>query len=154
MRELRPNVWHLALTEGTTDDGKPIRRYHTIHGDENDAAAALRALAANVRHDLGDLRVRELLGRYVHANHPAPSPAFERDQITLHDIIEPAYGDRLAAHFTDADVGTALTRVYRQHGSDVTRAALGLTRDAYRWAHRQGWTDHDPTAGITLRTLR
>jgi hypothetical protein len=72
----------------------------------------------------------------------------------LHDIIEPAYGDRLAAHFTDADVGTALTRVYRHHGSDVTRAALGLTRDAYRWAHRQGWTDHDPTAGITLRTLR
>ena len=30
----------------------------------------------------------------------------------------------------------------------------GLTRDAYRWARLQGWTNLDPTAGLTLRTIR
>ena len=57
---------------------------------------------------LGELRARELIGRYIYAEHDPVSPAFERDQIVLRDIIEPAYGDDLATELTHDDVETAL----------------------------------------------
>jgi hypothetical protein len=150
LRELRLGVWQLAVT----GDGVSPSQYQTFYGDADDAAVALDALAANVRRDLGDLRVRELVSRYLYAEHDPSSSAFTRDQTVLRDIIEPAYGEHLAADLNDADVETALSRLYRNHGRDATRAALGLTRDGYRWARRHGWTDHEPTAGLTLRSLR
>lgn len=153
-RELRPGVWQLSVTEATTASGKPIRRYQTVYGDAADVADALEALAADVRHDLGDLRVRELIGRYLYANHDPASAAFDRDHAVLHQFIEPAYGDRPAASLDDIDIESALSRVYPDHGPDVTRRALGLTCDAYRWACHQRWTNLDPTRGLTLRTFR
>ena len=143
-------MWQLAVA----GDGPSTRRYRTFHGNADDAAIALDSLATDVRRDVGDLRVRELIGRYLYAEHDRSSPAFERDQRLLHDIVEPAYGDRLAVELIDVDIEAALTPVYGLHGPEITRLAFGLTRDAYRWARRQGWIDLDPTAGLTLRTIR
>jgi len=154
IRELRAGVWQVTVTEGSTSGGKPLRHYAAVHGDRHDAETALVAMAARIRHDLGDLRVRELLGRYLHANHDPTSPAFERERDALHRIIDPAFGEVLAVELTDGDIERALTPVYRQHGPDITRLALGLIRDAYRWARQQRWTDLDPAAGLTLRTIR
>jgi hypothetical protein len=155
MRELRPGVWQVVVTEGSTLEGRPIRRYGTISGNEQDAAAALSSLAALVeRDDLGDLRVRELIGRYLRANHDPASAALARDRAVLDDLVEPRVGDRLAAEMTADEVTNLAADVYRGEGPAQTRAALGLIRDAYRWARRQGWSHDDPTAGITLRTVR
>ena len=151
---MHAGVWQIAVTAGASSDSRPLRRCATVHGDRSDAETALAALAAGVRHDLGDLRVRELVGRYLRANHDRASPGFARDRDVLDTIIDPAFGEHLAVELTDADIEAALTPVYGLHGPEITRLALGLTRDAYRWARRQGWTDLDPTAGLTLRTIR
>ena len=153
IRELRAGVWQVAVTAGSTSAGNPIRRYATVHGDRDDAETALAEFAAGIRRDLGDLRVYELVGRYLRAN-DSGSPSFERDCDVLDGVIEPAFGEHLAVKLTDGDVERALAPVYRAHGPEVTRCALGLTRDAYCWAHVQGWTDLDPTAGLTLRSIR
>jgi hypothetical protein len=137
-----------------TDRFSGTRRYRTVYGDRQDGEAALVEFAAGVRRDLGDLRVRELIDRYLHANHEPGSPAFARDRDVLRDVLEPAIGDDLAADLTELDVETALTRVYRHQGSNLARVALGLIRDTYRWARQQHWTEQNPTADITLRALR
>ena len=123
-----------------------------MHGARGDAERAA-ALAASVRSDLGDLRVRELVGRLLEARAEDGERGLERDRRVSHEIIGPAVGDRLAADLSPADVERAFGPVYRTLGADQTRHALGLVRDAYRWAIKQHWRDEDPTTGITIRTL-
>jgi hypothetical protein len=153
-REVRAGVWQLAITEATTADGRPVRRFETIQGDETAADTALAELAGNVRRDLGDLRVRELIGRYLHANHQPASTPLERDLALLHTMIEPRLGDRLADTMTQTEFATALAAIYDRRGPKDARAVLGIVRDAYRWARQQQWTRRDPTAELTLRNLR
>ena len=153
-REIRPNVWQLAITEAIAADGQPIRRFETFHGDETAADAALDTLAGHVRHQLGDLRVRELIGRYLYINHDRGSVAFQRDLALLHDVIEPQLGDHLAETLTHAELLAGLHAVYRDSGPSPTSTMLGLTHDSYRWARQQDWTHRDPTAQLTLRTVR
>ena len=145
-------MWQLIVIEGSTSDGTAIRRYRTVHGDEQAAATELESLAAHVARDsLGDLRVRELLGRYLHANHDPHSPASDRDQAIVDQLVDHAIGDDLAAFVTVADITSIVRHAHRHGGVERARLTLGLIRDAYRWARRQGWTVHDPTAGVTFR---
>jgi hypothetical protein len=154
-REIRAGVWQLVVTEGATSDGTAIRRYRTIRGDEHAAATELESLDAHVARDsLGDLRVRELLGRYLHAHHDHHSPASDRDQTIVDHHIDPAIGDDLAAFVTEADITSIVNHAHQQGGTEQARLTLGVIRDAYRWAHHQRWTTHDPTAGVTLRAGR
>jgi hypothetical protein len=153
-REVRPGVWQLAITEATTAEGRPVRRFETVHGDESAANAALEELAGYIRRDLGDLRVRELVERYLYINHDRGSPPFDRDLRVLRNVIEPRIGDRLALTLTKAELTTALGDIYNERGAGDARTMLTLVRDSYRWARRQDWTNGDPTADLTLRTVR
>lgn len=153
VRQLRPGVWQVVVSDGTSPDGRARRRSVTVHGDRGDAERAATDLAARVRVDLGDLRVRELVGRLIEDRTRDGDRGVERDRQLLHDIIEPAIGDILAAELSGEDIERALRPVYRTLGADQTRLALGLVRDAYRWAIRQHWCGQDPTAGITIRSL-
>jgi hypothetical protein len=65
--------------------------------------------------------------------------------------IDPAIGDDLAAFVTAADITTIVKHAHQHGGTEQARLTLGLIRDAYRGAHRQRWTTHDPTADVTLR---
>jgi len=127
----------------------------TVSGDRAAAEQAVAALAAAVRRDLGDLRVRELVGRWLEFQPSTGGCAagVERDRRVLHDVIEPAVGDALAVDLSAEDVERSFRPVYHSLGADQTRLALGLVRDAYRWAFKERWCDADPTAGITIRTL-
>jgi hypothetical protein len=132
-----------------------MRRYRTVHGDERSAARELEALAAQVvRRDLGDLRVRELLDRYVHANHQRHSPAEKRDRQIVDELNQTGVGNDLAAFVTSSDVMAVLNSAHRHGGAAQARNTLGLIRDTYRWAKRQGWIARNPTRGVTLRTVR
>ena len=154
IREIRPGVWEVTITDGKQPDGRPRRRSTTVTGDRATAERAVATLAASVRRDLGDLRVRELVGRWLHEQRTSRHAAgFERDRCLLHEVIEPAMGDTLAADLSGEDVERALRPVYLALGADRTRDALGLVRDAYRWATQQRWCNENPTTGITIRTL-
>jgi hypothetical protein len=152
IRRVRPGAWEVevSLRKGL---GGRRRRTLTVHGDRGDAEQALAVLAASVRHDLGDLRVGELVGRLLEERAGDGGRGLARDRHVLREVIEPAVGQLLAADLSGADIEGAFIPAYRAHGTESTRLALGLVRDAYRWAMRQGWCDEDPTAGITLRTL-
>ena len=153
IRQLRAGVWEVTVNDGKTPDGRPRRRSKTVHGNRGDAEQAAVALAATVRRDLGDLRVRELVGRLLEERARDGERGLERNQRVLREIIEPAIGDLLARDLSAVDVVRAFTAVYRAVGSDPTRHALGLVRDAYRWAIRQRWCDENPITSITVRTL-
>lgn len=151
IRAVRPGVWEVVTSHGKTDDGRPRRRSLTIHGTRHDAETAAAALAATARHDLGDLRVRELIGR--HLEQRTHGTSLERDKRILHDIIEPALGDILAAELEPSSVDHHLRGIYRAVGTADTKLALSVLRSAYQWAMRQGWCKEDPTTDMTIRSI-
>lgn len=154
LRELRPGVWEVSIADGKQLGGRPRRRSATVTGNRADAERAIAGLAGAVRRELGDLRVRELVGRWLEFQRTGRhARGVERDRHSLHDVIEPAVGDTLAADLSPADVEHAFRTVYHSLGADQTRLALGLLRDAYQWAIQQRWSDTNPTASITIRTL-
>lgn len=65
MREVRPGVWRLTVSDGPGSDGHPRRRHRMVHGDEHDALEDLALLAETTNEPtrLADLRVRELVDR-------------------------------------------------------------------------------------------
>jgi len=147
LRELRPGVWEIAVSDR---HAHRRRRSATIHGTRQDAETALaRLVELVVRNDIGDLRVRELVGRYLEAAGPAPD-----DLALLHEVAEPALGTDLAALATSARIEQALEAAARG-GSPLPhlREALRLVRRSYRWAAQQGWCNTDPTADIDARWL-
>ena len=134
IRELHSGVWQLAITDTTVRR----RRYLTVEGNRNDAESALdRVRALLHRDDLGDLRVRELVGRYLEVTDPdarrASTP--DRDRLLLHDYIEPAIGDELAALVTSDEIrrgleaaahtGAPLARSSRRPPSRSRRLPMG-----------------------------
>lgn len=151
IRPVRPGVWEIVTAQGKTDDGRPRRRSLTIHGTRHDAETAAAALAATTRRELGDLRVRELIGRHLaQRGHDA---SLERDRRILYDLIDPSFGDVLAAELDPSVVDHHLRGIYHAVGSADTKFALSLLRSAYQWATRQRWCKKDPTAGITIRSI-
>lgn len=154
LRELHPGVWQIGNTDGKTIDGRPRRRYATVRGTRADAEQTLAELARASRQDLGDLRVRELVGRYLDELHEQDAPGLERDRRVLHDLIEPELGPELAGDLSPADAERAMRAVYIAEGAERARHALALLRDAYQWAKHQHWCDTNPIDDITVRTLR
>lgn len=158
LRQVRPDVWEVAVTDGKTPTGRPKRRFLTVHGSRRAAEAALTDLrAATTREDLGDLRVRELVGRYLET---VPDPrdgnhaGSRHDHRLLRDIIAPNLGDELAALATGPDIERALeAAVHDGVPLPDARDALRLVRRSYQWAKRRRWRHDDPTAEIDTRWL-
>jgi hypothetical protein len=146
MRELRPGVWQLTVSDGPGPDGTPRRRHLTVHGSEADAAERLAALAetARVPTSVGDLRVRELIDRYLFwLGDDEPDTTYLRE---LQDgVLEAAIGRQFAALVTVDDVDRALETV-RDAGATVAdvHAARDLIKEAYTWATRRHWFHQSP----------
>jgi hypothetical protein len=157
LREVRPDVWEVAVTDATTPAGRPRRRFLTVHGNRPAAERALADLvAATSRHDLGDLRIRELVGRYLEATptNRVGRGSKEHDQQLLCDVITPNLGNELAALATGDDIERAFEAAAANDipPSDV-RDAVRLLRRSYQWAKQQRWCCDDPTADIDTRWL-
>jgi hypothetical protein len=153
IRQVRPGVYEITVSDQTSPDGRPHRRWATVHGDRNAAEQELARLASARRRDLGDLRVRELVGRLLEERARDGERGVEHDWQVLHEVLGPALGDEPAAELSPIDVEHAMRPIYLSLGADATRRSLGLLRDAYRWAIRQHWCTDNPTDGITIRDL-
>jgi len=156
-REVRPGVWELAVSLGPGPDGRTRRRYRTILGGEADANQALADLAetAHGPSRLGDLRVRELIDRYLtwldDERAAAPLESHRRFADT---VIEPAYGRQFAALLDAADID-GLLRTAHQDGASRQELTeiLALLDQTYRWARARRWTTRNPTTGIRIRDI-
>lgn len=151
VQELRPHVWRIVVTDPSLN-GASRRRSLTVHGTRRDAEhARSRLVAATTRDHLGDLRVRELVARYLDwYGDPSDGP----DRRVLHDILDPALGARLAAILTPLEIEAALrTAIGPDLPAAAARDALRLLRRSYTWAAGRGWCRDDPTEAITWRDL-
>lgn len=158
IREVRPGVWEVAVSDGKTPTGRPKRRFLTVHGTRRAAEAAVTdLLAATSRGDLGDLRIRELVGRYLETapdGRDCDHRESRHDLRLLRGVITPNLGDELAALATGDDIERALEAAVHD-GTPLpdARDALRLLRRSYQWAKRRRWRDDDPTAEIDTRWL-
>lgn len=151
MREVRPGVWRITVSDGPGSDGRLRRRHQTVYGDENDALEALALLAetANEPTRLGDLRVRELIDRYLCWLAPGQDVARLRRLATTR--IEPAIGLEYAALLEGALIEQVMKRLPAEGASeDEIRATYRLLHDTYAWARRRRWTRVDPLRDLTL----
>ncbi len=156
-REVKPGVWELAVSLGTGPDGRSRRRYRTVNGSEDDADIALTDLAETTQGPtrLGDLRVRELLDRYLtwldDGSAIAPVESYRRIADT---VIESACGRDFAALLDTADIDVLLRTAYSRGASpQELKEILTLLADTYRWARGRQWTSRNPTADTRVRDI-
>lgn len=156
-REVRSGVWELAVSLGPGPSGRTRRRYRTVDGTEDDADQALADLAetAHGPSRLGDLRVRELIDRYLtwldDGTGTAPVGSYRK---IADEVVEPALGRQFAVLIDTADVDGLLRAAHqdgasRQELTDV----LALLAQAYRWARGRQWTTRNPTTDIRIRDI-
>lgn len=154
LREVHPGTWKLVVSDPPGQYGRTRRRYRSVHGTRRDAEQALRLLVESTESPirLGDLRVRELLDRYLEwldeTEAASALPLAEK-------LIEPHLG-RHHAVLLDADAVHDLLRRLHDEGVGMTQLAqvLALVAGSYRWARNQRWTDVDPTRDVGLRDIR
>jgi hypothetical protein len=142
MREIRPGVWRLTVSDGPGSDGQPRRRHRTVHGDEHDALEDLALLAETTNEPtrLGDLRVRELVDRYLCWRASDRNVARLRRLATAR--IEPVIGLEYATLVDGALIDGLLRRLRTEGaGDDEIRATYRLLYDTYAWARRRRWTN-------------
>jgi hypothetical protein len=156
-REVRPGVWELAVSLGPGPDGRTRRRYRTILGDEGDANQALADLAetAHGPSRLGDLRVRELIDRYlVWFDDGSAAAPLESHRRIADTVIEPACGRQFAVLLDTADIDGLLREAHQDGASrqELTEI-LALLAQTYRWARARRWTTRNPSAGIRIRDI-
>src|SRR5690349_15687391 len=156
LRQRRPEVWELRIALGPDlVSGRSLVRSVTVHGDRDDAHAALGRWAAQAETVRAGRRaapggaVADLLDRWVVAPHAwKPStvvgylsnvPALRRDPIGSRRAsqLTPPVLRALVAHWTAAGVSpsTIASRVR------CLRSALG-------WAYREGILDAPPLRGM------
>jgi hypothetical protein len=154
LREVRPGTWEITVTDGTSA-GRRRRRALTVHGNRGDAEAELdRVRTLLARDDLGDLRIRELVGRHLDDLDGSPARGRNRDRLLLAEILEPALGAEIAAIANPLHIERALEDIAADGTplSDI-RDALRLLRRSYQWANNRNLHDEDPTAPIDTRWL-
>lgn len=153
LREVKPGVWRLVVSDGPGQGGQARRRFRTVRGTRQDADEALQLFSETTTHPtrLGDLRVRELLDRYVDWLDEADAVPARRIADTL---VEPHIGREFAVLLDPGGVEELLRRL---HATGLARAelhgALYLLKGAYRWARSQRWTSVDPTTDVVLRDI-
>lgn len=156
-REVGPGVWQLMVSDGPGRSGRPRRRTMRVHGSEAHADEVLEAFAetAIAPSRMGDLRVRELLDRYLSwIDDDVTSDERTRLRHLADDVIDPGVGSHFAALLKDSDVIELLDHL---RDAGATSAELRELRQfisgAYRWARNNGWTSLNPTADVGLREV-
>jgi hypothetical protein len=154
VREVRPGTWEITVTDGTTA-GQRRRRALTVHGDRRDAEAELdRVRTLLARDDLGDLRIRELVGRYLEDLDGSARRGRNHDADLLAGVLDPALGEEIAAIARPLQIQRGL-----EHSAAIgtplpdVRDALRLLRRSYQWAIDRNLHNDDPTAHIDTRWL-
>lgn len=153
LREVQSGVWRLAVSDGPGQGGRARRRFRTVGGTRQDAEEVLRLLSETTDHPtrLGDLRVRELLDRYVDWLDDADAVPARRIADTL---VEPHIGREFAVLLDPGGVDDLLRRLHATGlAGDELHGALDLLKGAYRWARSQRWTSIDPTSDVVLRDI-
>lgn len=156
MREIRPGVWRLTVSDGPGPDGAIRRRHATVHGAEADAAEHLTDLVETTHGPtrLGDMRVRELIDRYLTWLDDDADEGVQRLRRLAEDVVEPAVGREYAALLDSDAVAHALeTAIASGVPAADIRGVHRLLGDAYRWARRRRWTRRDPLATVVLRDI-
>ena len=157
MREVRPGGWRLTVSDGPGPDGVVRRRHLTVHGVEADAAERLVDLAETTHGPtrLGDMRVRELVDRYLTwLDGDGDDRSVQRLRGLAEDVVEPGVGREYAALLDGSAVAHLLeTAVASGVPAADVRAVHRLLGDVYRWARRRRWTRHDPLADVVLRDI-
>lgn len=151
MRELRPRVWELAITEPERAEGRSRRRTSRFNGTEAEAAERLADLAEATRLPtrLGDQRVRELLHRYLDwvCTSAHDYPELRR---VAEDIIEPTIGREFAAVLETSTIERVLHSMEARGTAADRDLVAKLLDDAYRWL--AGVTGPDATRHRTCGT--
>ena len=153
MREVHPGTWQLVVSDPPGQNGRTRRRYRSVHGTRRDAEQALRLLVESTESPirLGDLRVRELLDRYLEwldDTDTAPAlPLVER-------LVEPHLGRHHAVLLDAGAVHDLLRRLHDEGvGQSELTKVLALLAGAYPWARNQRWTTVDPTSDVDVRDI-
>lgn len=125
-----------------------------VHGCEALADEVLKAFAetAIAPSRLGDLRVRELIDRYLSWIDDDVTPE-ERARLRhlADDAVDPAVGNHFAALLNAADIVGLLER--RRGGGATSGELRELHRflaGVYRWTRDNRWASLDPTDGAAL----
>lgn len=156
-REVRPGVWELAVSREPGPGGAPRRHWERFHGTQAQAEARLALLAQSIRlpERFGDMRVRELLDRYLDwLDDRHPDTHITRWRQLADDVIEPAIGRQRAVLVDDADVFDFLRGQYR---AGTTRPVLADVRalliETWNWARQRRWTYRNPAATVALKDV-
>lgn len=155
LREVSPGVWEITVTDGRRPSGAPLRRTMRVHGDHDDATAVLAAFVdAAARDSLGDLRLGELINRYLDWLADGEPAVVAAEHAVAESTIIPALGGELAAVLTPVQIENSLRAQFRNGTATADlRAAISLLRHSYRWALQRGWCTNDPTIGLTVRAI-
>jgi hypothetical protein len=156
-REVRPDVWELAVSLGAGPSGTYRRHWERFTGIETAADARLAALVESVRlpDRFGDMRVRELIDRYLTWLDDGPrNPRVTTWRRLNNEILDPALGARRAVLVDTADVFEFL-RGQHQAGTprDVIKDLHALLVHSWDWAQRRRWTDQSPPTHVRLRDV-
>lgn len=155
LREVRPGVWEITVTDGRRASGAALRRSMRVHGDHESASASLASFVDVVARDsLGDLRVTELVNRYLDWLADGDPNTVTAEHAVAHATILPALGGELAAMLTPVQIENSLRAEFRNGATTADlRAAISLLRRGYQWAQQRGWCTLDPTLGLTVRAV-
>lgn len=126
-----------------------------MHGSEAEAEEMLDTFAetAIAPSRLGDMRVRELIDRYLRWVDDIDAEERTRLHRLAQDVIEPAVGRHFAALLDAAAVTELLEHARGGASPQELRELHQLIHGAYRWARDNGWSSVDPTADVALRDI-
>lgn len=156
LRERRPGSWELRVALGPDSvSGRSLVRSVTVHGDRDDATAALARWAAQARAVRAGHRaapgipVRDLLARWLAAPHGWRPSTLVGYRSTVGALSRDRLGARRAATVTPAVLAAAMA-VWAAGGAGPATVAgrVRCLRSAFGWAYREGILDAPPLRGM------
>lgn len=157
MHQVRAGVWKLTVSDGTGPDGTVRRRHLTVQGTSADARARLANLAETTDGPtrLGDMRVRELVDRYITwLDGGRDDEGVQLLRKLAEEILEPAMGHQYAALIDGSAVAKLLREHHNSGGAVVeVRELHELLAATYRWAESRRWTTLKPTTDVSVNDV-
>ena len=156
LRQRRPGVWELRVALGPDlVSGRSLVRSVTMHGDSDDAQAALGRWAAHAetvragRRAAPGVTVADLLDRGVVAPHAWKPSTVVGYLSTVRALHRDPIGSRRASHLTPP-VLRALVAYWTAAGVSpaTTASRVRCLRSALGWAYREGILDAPPLRGM------
>jgi integrase len=156
LRQRRPGVWELRVALGPDEvSGRSLVRSIIVHGDRDDAQAALARWAAQAdavragRRAAPGVAVVELLDRWLVAPHGWRPATVVGYVSTVRALRRDPIGARRASQVTPSVLRAVLHRWAGAGVSPATAASrVRCLRSAFGWAFREGILDTPPLRGM------